>query len=171
MEAFNNGGQVPAYGNEKSPQQLIEELREQLQTEKERTYILNKEVEHLKAELAKFQKLYSEAYMKGNEYMALWEESKEEVEQLRSWKAQALACTPDWQAIGKALNLRLGTSVSDQVLPAILSLLKDKREVVLQLRRLQSYCLHYVKAYEKTQRCQEVEQTLNKYDHTVIPES
>jgi hypothetical protein len=95
----------------------------------------------------------------------------EEVVELRAWKAQAIACTPDWQAIGKALNLRLGTSVSDQVLPAILNLLREKRELLIQLRRLQSYCCHYVKNYTLTGRFKEVEETLSKYDQTVTSES
>jgi hypothetical protein len=36
----------------------------------------------LSPELAKFQKLYSDAYMKGNEYMDLWEKSKADKEAL-----------------------------------------------------------------------------------------
>jgi hypothetical protein len=131
MEGFNNGGQVPAHGQEKSPRQLIEELREELQTEKERNYILDKERQ-----------------------------------ELRAWKAHALACTPDWQAIGKALNLRLGTSVSDQVLPGILNLLKDRHELVIQLRRQQAYCTRYVRAYQSTARYREVETLLDQHHHS-----
>lgn len=50
------------------------------------------------------------------------EELKKEVQQLRQWKAEAISVTPDMQAIGKALNIQLGASVYDKILPEILRL-------------------------------------------------
>jgi vacuolar-type H+-ATPase subunit I/STV1 len=103
-----------------------------------------------------------------NQLAAEVERLRGEREALQAWKDSALACTPDWQAIGKALNLQLGTSVSDQVLPGILNLLKDRHELVIQLRRQQAYCTRYVRAYQSTARYREVETLLDQHHHSTV---
>jgi hypothetical protein len=47
---------------------------------------------------------------------------KKENERLRDWKESAIACTPNWQEIGRAIGVMLGDSVHDKVLPAIWAL-------------------------------------------------
>jgi hypothetical protein len=42
-----------------------------------------------------------------------------EVQTLKSWKAEALSVMPDYQAIGKALNIKLGESIHDKILSEI----------------------------------------------------
>lgn len=42
-----------------------------------------------------------------------------ELEQLRQWKREAIEVMPDLQAIGKALDIPLGQSVHDKILPKI----------------------------------------------------
>lgn len=44
---------------------------------------------------------------------------KKEIEELKSWKQSAISVMPDMQAIGKALNVPLGQSVHDKILPGI----------------------------------------------------
>lgn len=46
----------------------------------------------------------------------------DELEHLRGWKRQAMASTPDWQAIGKEMGLKLGQDVPSKVLPHIRNL-------------------------------------------------
>lgn len=50
---------------------------------------------------------------------------KEENERLKEWKESALKVMPDFQEIGKLLNIPLGTSVSEQIIPAIKKLLQN----------------------------------------------
>lgn len=42
-----------------------------------------------------------------------------ELEQLRAWKESAMSVMPDYQAIGKALGVKLGESVHDKILPGV----------------------------------------------------
>lgn len=47
---------------------------------------------------------------------------KKQIEELEGWKKSALAIIPDLQEIGKLLNLPLGESVHDKIIPAIKSM-------------------------------------------------
>lgn len=55
---------------------------------------------------------------------------KQELDELREWKRQAIEVMPDMQAIGKELNIKLGESVHDKILPGIIKLKQqsDKQE-------------------------------------------
>lgn len=46
-------------------------------------------------------------------------ERNKEIERLKAWKQSAISVMPDMQAIGKALNIPLGQSVHDKILPGI----------------------------------------------------
>jgi hypothetical protein len=46
-------------------------------------------------------------------------EAGKELEELRAWKESAMKVMPDFQEIGKLLNIPLGTSVSEQIIPKI----------------------------------------------------
>jgi hypothetical protein len=46
-------------------------------------------------------------------------EAGQELEELRAWKESAMKVMPDFQEIGKLLNIPLGTSVSEQIIPKI----------------------------------------------------
>lgn len=48
-----------------------------------------------------------------------------EIKALKEWKESAMNVMPDYQAIGKALNVPLGQSVHDKILPELSA--KDKR--------------------------------------------
>ena len=56
---------------------------------------------------------------------------------LRQWKKEAMEVMANFQLeeIGKVLNLKLGTSVSEQVLPQILKLQTDKAELLEMLEK------------------------------------
>ncbi len=45
--------------------------------------------------------------------------AEQEIAELERWKREAIAVMPDYQAIGKALNIKLGESVHDKILPEI----------------------------------------------------
>jgi hypothetical protein len=47
---------------------------------------------------------------------------------LQAWKESAISVTPDMQAIGNAIGVRLGESIHDKILPAIESLKKQLEE-------------------------------------------
>jgi hypothetical protein len=53
---------------------------------------------------------------------------EEELAALREWKREAIAVMPDMQKIGKLLNVPLGQSVHDKIIPGIESLLKAQGE-------------------------------------------
>lgn len=42
-----------------------------------------------------------------------------QLKELEGWKESAIAVTPNWQDIGKEIGVRLGDSVHDKVLPAL----------------------------------------------------
>jgi hypothetical protein len=46
-------------------------------------------------------------------------EAGQELEELRAWKESAMKVMPDFQEIGKLLDIPLGTSVSEQIIPKI----------------------------------------------------
>lgn len=50
-----------------------------------------------------------------------------DLQQLRDWKESAMLVMPDYQAIGKAIGVKLGESVHDKILPWIL---KQKQQSV-----------------------------------------
>lgn len=56
----------------------------------------------------------------GQSYDVLVKAKDEEIARLKDWKESAIAVMPDYQAIGKLLNLTLGSSVHDKIIPAIL---------------------------------------------------
>jgi hypothetical protein len=49
------------------------------------------------------------------------------IAELKEWKRQAMEVMPDFQAVGHALNLPLGTPVHEHILPAILELQAHRR--------------------------------------------
>ena len=51
----------------------------------------------------------------------------EEIKSLRAWKESALATAIDYQVIAKVLNIPLGESVHDKILPAIERLIKNTK--------------------------------------------
>lgn len=53
------------------------------------------------------------------------EEKDNELVELREWKQQAMSVMPDYQAIGKELNIKIGESIHDKILPGIM-MLKQK---------------------------------------------
>jgi hypothetical protein len=55
---------------------------------------------------------------------------QQQIDELRKWKAEAIAVMPDYQAIGKALGVPLGQSIHDKILPAI----QEKDEELAALR-------------------------------------
>lgn len=54
---------------------------------------------------------------------------QKEVRELRAWKESAMRHTPDWQKIAELLKLPLGSSVSNQILPAIEELAALRKKV------------------------------------------
>jgi hypothetical protein len=54
-------------------------------------------------------------------------EAGQELEELRAWKESAMKVMPDFQEIGKLLNIPLGTSVSEQIIPKIKELKEAKQ--------------------------------------------
>ncbi len=54
----------------------------------------------------------------------------EELEELRRWKAEAMESFPDWQEIGKELNLQIGDDVKDHILPGIRALKHALRDML-----------------------------------------
>lgn len=49
------------------------------------------------------------------------------VAELQGWKESQMACTPDYQEIGKLLDVRWGESVHDKIVPGICAL-RDSRD-------------------------------------------
>lgn len=47
------------------------------------------------------------------------------VKELEAWKQSAIATTPDMQAIGKEMDLKLGETVHDKILPFIKNLKQE----------------------------------------------
>lgn len=58
-----------------------------------------------------------------------------ERDELANWKKEAMQVMPDFQAIGKALNLPLGVSISPEILPGILKLKADVERLRSAIRR------------------------------------
>lgn len=54
--------------------------------------------------------------------------AEERIEKLENWKASSEKSTPDWQEVGKALGLSVGTDVPKALLPAIWNL-KNEVEI------------------------------------------
>jgi hypothetical protein len=52
-------------------------------------------------------------------------EKEKEIEALKDWKESQIATTPDYHKIGQLLGLKLGTSVSEQIIPGIEKLLAE----------------------------------------------
>lgn len=50
---------------------------------------------------------------------------EDELKELRAWKESAMRVMPDFQAIGKELGLKLGDTVHDKILPAIINYKKQ----------------------------------------------
>lgn len=66
---------------------------------------------------------------------------QEELNELRAWKAEAMACTPDMQAIGEELHVNVGQSVYDKILPGIRRLKRynlNSNDVELLLNKLET---------------------------------
>jgi len=59
-------------------------------------------------------------------------------EDLEAWKESAMQVMSDLslQELGKLLNVKLGTSVSEQILPSVKTLLKDKEELIEGLDKI-----------------------------------
>lgn len=55
--------------------------------------------------------------------------ARKELAELRDWKNSALKVMPDFQAIGKLLNVKLGESVSEKIVPAIRELAELKAKL------------------------------------------
>lgn len=66
---------------------------------------------------------------------------REELRSLEAWKAEQLAVESEWdpQAVGRALELRIGTSIRSQILPGILALTQQRDEVRSSLQSLRRY--------------------------------
>lgn len=71
--------------------------------------------DNLKQNLSHIEHLMVAAYCEG--YGSRWQQG--ELEALRRWKAEAIEVMPDMQAIGKALDIQLGESIHDKILPGI----------------------------------------------------
>jgi hypothetical protein len=54
-------------------------------------------------------------------------EKDKEIAELKAWKESMISVTPDMQAIGRALNVPLGHSIHDKILPGI-EALRDEVE-------------------------------------------
>lgn len=57
-----------------------------------------------------------------DKFKGIKEENKRlqsEVNELRAWKESAMSVTPDMQKIGRLLNVRLGDSIHDKIIPGI----------------------------------------------------
>lgn len=51
--------------------------------------------------------------------------AQQEITTLQQWKKEALEVMPDFHAIGKALNIPLGETVHDKILPGIIALKEE----------------------------------------------
>jgi len=62
----------------------------------------------------------------------------EENQQLKKWKEEAMTVfsQTDLQKIGKLLNIKLGTSISEQLLPKLIELLEQNKEMLAMLEEL-----------------------------------
>lgn len=60
------------------------------------------------------------------------------VAELQGWKESQMACTPDYQEIGKLLDVRWGESVHDKIVPGICALRDSRDRLQEALRELQA---------------------------------
>lgn len=60
---------------------------------------------------------------------------KEENQRLRAWKESAMSVTPPLQEIAKELDVKLGESIHDKILPGIMKL-KQQIEYLSSLKQL-----------------------------------
>jgi hypothetical protein len=67
-------------------------------------------------------------------------EKDQRIKELEQWKREAISVTPDMQAIGKALNIPLGQSVHDKILPGI-ERMKERIEELEQALRAKTFGL------------------------------
>jgi hypothetical protein len=72
-----------------------------------------------------------------------------ELERLKDWKESAISVMPDLQAIGKALNVPLGQSIHDKILPGIEALKRRVNDIESALGQL-VHLKAYKEAYGKT---------------------
>lgn len=61
----------------------------------------------------------------------------DELRDLRRWKEEALQVMPDFQAIGKLLNVPLGGSVSEQIIPRIKALIERAEEAEHRIKKME----------------------------------
>jgi hypothetical protein len=61
----------------------------------------------------------------------------EENEALKAWKQQAIDVMPDFQAIGKLLKVKLGESVSNNIIPGIKALIEENEVLKRRVRDLE----------------------------------
>jgi hypothetical protein len=108
--------------------------------EKETT-IMSKEDKKLSAEEIKqeagfryqFERLQAKerrAFQKGAEWAA--SQSESELIRLKEWKESAKKVLPDFQELGKLLNVPLGASVTEQIIPGIKALQSRIKELEQQ---------------------------------------
>lgn len=53
------------------------------------------------------------------------DQQRKQIEELERWKKSALAVMPDFQEIGKLLDIPIGESVHDKIIPAIKSMQEE----------------------------------------------
>jgi hypothetical protein len=82
----------------------------------------------------------------------------EENQQLKKWKQEAMTVFSqiDLQEIGKLLNIKLGTSVSEQLLPKFIELLEQRNEMLAMLERVDGYATSFDKWDELEQLIKKV---------------
>jgi hypothetical protein len=96
---------LEAYGASLQPKEAEPTGEVELQAREKESAFLNEKINEKEAELL---------------------QAREEIEKLTQWKKEAMAVMPDFQEIGKLLNIKLGTSVSEQIIPKIKELKQDR---------------------------------------------
>ena len=140
---------------------LPKETVERIKKDAENKYPATFERDGVRFDATYFE-LQRTAYQSGAKREALRSLSIEaERDELKAWKESAISVTPDMQAIGKALNVKLGESIHDKILPGINNLLKERDRYKEVLRMDEAYSLTYV--LEKLSHAAEI--LLHKKDY------
>ncbi len=80
------------------------------------------------------------------------EKLQEENKALKAWKESAISVMPDYQEIGKLLNVPLGQSVHDKIIPAIKKLQQENEILIGKCNAIESACLRREEEIERIQQ-------------------
>ncbi len=108
------------------PSDLQKDFKEQL--EKEAKSYVKKQGSHERPHITEWD-FTSGAEWSFSYFLPIIEKLQEENKELRAWKESAISVMPDYQEIGKLLNVPLGQSVHDKIIPAIKGLQQENKEL------------------------------------------